>query len=336
MKPAHHHTSAAQLGVPATEQSDFPVSALLKRFFLKGGPVVVLLLALFVSPVAASAKIAIIFPDLSDSYQNIFQSILDGIKSQKNVDYQLYPLEKEFDLDSLKTQLKNDGISGIIALGKRGYLVAKELRDFLPTVVGALPLVPDGTSGISLSSDPESLFAQLKTLVPDAKQVNVVYSPTYTGWLIPLAEKAAQQHDLHLNALPANNLRETMNLYRDLLKDVHGRSEVIWLPLDAITTRDDVVLPMLLKEAWDKDLVLISNKPLHVQQGVLFSMYPDNVAMGKKLAEMLLQRMQRTEKPVVIPTTDLQLAVNLRTAAHLGLQFDSRLQEQFDLTFPSR
>jgi ABC-type uncharacterized transport system substrate-binding protein len=336
MKPTHHDTGVEQARISGSEHQNSSLAALLKLIVLKGGLITALLLALLASPVQAAAKIAVVYPDVSASYQNVFQSILDGINSQQNAEYQLYPLDKQYDLDSLKGRLKNDRISGVIALGKRGYLAAKELKDFLPTVVGALPLVPDGTSGISLSSDPDPVFARLKTLVPDARQVNIVYSPQFTGWLIPLAEKAAKKYHLLLNALPAENLREAMNQYRDLVSSIHGRTEVIWLPLDTVTAREDVVLPMLLKEAWDRDLVLCSSKPLHVQQGVLFSMYPDNFALGMRLSQMLQQRIQKAEEPLVVPMTDLQLAVNLRTAAHLGLQFDSQLVEQFNLTFPSR
>jgi putative ABC transport system substrate-binding protein len=37
-----------------------------------------------------------------------------------------------------------------------------------------------------------------------------------------------------------------------------------------------------------------------------------------------------------VPLTDLHLAVNLRTAAHLGLRFSPRQQEKFHLVFPSQ
>jgi len=336
MAPSHLNIGAEPQEKIASTRHFFSLADLLSGFSLWGGIISTLLLILLASPAQASAKIAIIYPDISTDYQGVFQSILEGIKSQSNTDYQSYPLNKEVDLEGLKTRLREDGISGIIALGKRGYLVAKHLQNFLPTVVGALPLVPNGTSGISLSSDPEPLFSRLKSLVPDARQVNVIYSPKFTGWLIPRAKIAAEKYHLKLNALPADNLRDALKLYRDLLHEIRGRTEAIWLPLDPVTARDDLILPLLLQEAWDRDLVLCSSKPLHVEQGVLFSMYPDNFALGTKLIQMLLERLQANEKPLVIPMMDLQLAVNLRTAAHLGLQFAPQLQEQFNLTFPSR
>jgi putative ABC transport system substrate-binding protein len=36
-----------------------------------------------------------------------------------------------------------------------------------------------------------------------------------------------------------------------------------------------------------------------------------------------------------LPLSDLRVAVNLRTAAHLGLRFTPRQQREFDLVFPS-
>ncbi len=280
-------------------------------------------------------RIAVIYPEVSSPYKAIFQTILEGIQSQKTAEYRLYSLSKKHDLIQLRSRLEAAQVNGIIALGKRGYLTVQQLDLPLPTIVGALPLIPNGVSGISLSTEPEQLFSQLKLLVPDAKQVFVVYSPKANAWLLPYAEKAAQKNNLQLEAFAAEDMRETMHLYRQLLKNARGRSIAIWLPLDKLTANEDIVLPMLLQEAWNKNLVICSSKPTHVQRGALFSMYPDNFGLGEELAKTIQQ--QKTQgKTGVIPLKRLHLAVNMRTAAHLGLSFSSKLQQKFNLTFPAR
>lgn len=277
-----------------------------------------------------------IYPQISNTYKEVFQAIVDGIKTNNGFDYQLYPLAKNYDIDKLHNSLQIDQIDGIIALGKRGYLATKSFPDNPPTVYGALPLVPDGITGISLSADPQQIFKRLKILVPDAKRVFVVYSQQSNGWLIPYAEQAAHIIGLELHAFPADNLRDAMHHYRELLKNIRGRKNVIWLPLDHVTANDDVVLPLLLQEAWDKGLVICSSKPSHVQRGVLFSMYPDNFGMGQDLAELLNEQLTNKKRAVVKPLRKLQLAVNLRTAAHLDLSFSPNQQQEFNLTFPTR
>lgn len=294
------------------------------------------LLALLASPAFCADKIAILYPDVSAPYKAIFQAILDGIKTQKGPDYQWYPLAKKYDIDQLERALESGKTAAVIALGKRGYLAAKKMNGTLPTVVGALPLIPNGISGISLSADPEQLFARLKSLVPDSKQVFVVYSPKTNGWLMPLAEAAAKKNSLKLFSFAADNLRDAMHHYRQLLKTARGRENAIWLPLDHVTAREDVVLPMLLQEVWDKDLVLCSSKPAHVQRGALFSMYPDNNGLGQELAKLAQSKIHSRNTPAVTPLKQLQIAVNTRTAAHLGLNFSQQQQQNFNLTFPSR
>jgi putative ABC transport system substrate-binding protein len=281
-------------------------------------------------------RITVVYPDISSPYKDVFETILEGISTDSRTQFQRYPLPKDYQQEDLKRVLDNGKTDGIIALGKRSYLAVKNLKTNVPTVSGGLSIIPNGISGISLSADPESLFSRLKSLVPSSKRVFVVYSEKNTGWLIPLAEQAAAKLDLQLLAYPADNLREAVHHYRNILKQARDKDDAIWLPLDKVTTNDDVVLPMLLQGAWDKDLVIISNKPSHAKRGALLAMYPDNYGLGQELTLLLEKLTTAPATSQVIPLRRLHLAVNLRTAAHLGLNFTPRQEEDFKLTFPSR
>lgn len=299
---------------------------------------IIIFLSLLLTPLSAVSadRISIIYPDISSPYKEIFESIVHGIESKADDHFQRIPLPKNYQLDNLQQALAEHRSSGIITLGKRGYLAVKQLQTEIPTVVGALSMVPNGISGISLSADPELLFARLKTLVPESKRVFIVYSEQISGWLIPLAERAAAKYQLQLLSFPATNLKEAMHHYRRLLRQARGKEDAIWLPLDNVSVNNDVVLPMLLRKAWDKDLVIFSNKPSHVQRGALFSMYPNNFALGVELLTLLKEQLKQRDKRQTKPLRRLRLAVNLRTAAHLGLNFSPSQQEEFVLTFPSR
>ncbi len=289
----------------------------------------------FASEAFSAQRFAVLYPEVPSPYRAIFDTIIQGIKSLENAEYSLYPLSEDQNIEQLRKRLEKSQVKGIIALGKRGFLTAQQLNMPLPITIGALPLIPNGISGISLSADPEQIFSRLKSLVPDTKQVFVVYSPKANGWLLPYAEKAARNYGLNLTAFSAEDLRETMHLYRQLLDENRGRSTTIWLPLDKLTADEDIVLPMLLQEAWNRDLVIVSSKPTHVQRGALFSLYPDNFGLGQELAEHL-QQQQKLGKTGVVPLKKLHLAVNMRTAAHLGLNFSNSQLQSFDLSFPAR
>ena len=127
-----------------------------------------------------------------------------------------------------------------------------------------------------------------------------------------------------------------MHKYREIINASQSRKDAIWLPMDSVTVNTDVVVPMLLKEAWDRDIILFSSNPVHVQRGTLFSLSPDYPGLGQELGNLIKQKLNNPELKIIAPTNELRMAVNVRTAAHLGLSFSARQQQQFDMTFPSR
>jgi putative ABC transport system substrate-binding protein len=89
--------------------------------------------------------------------------------------------------------------------------------------------------------------------------------------------------------------------------------------------------------SWNRKLVVFSSSFADVKRGVLFSLYPDNKAMGQQLGRLLEQRQQNQSAPATIyPVEDLLTAVNLRTAEHLGLHFSHSDIEGFHYVYPSR
>ncbi len=173
-------------------------------------------------------KIAILYPEVTGSYQTVFQTILYGISAQKGAEYSFYLLSPEYDIDLIKQKLEADKTTAVITLGKRGQAAATMLSAKYPVVAGGLLSVPDGISGISLAADPELLFPRLKSLVPDCKNVFVVYSPEANGWLIPLAEAAAKKNGLKLNAFAADDLATAVQHYQQQLHAVRGPENAIW------------------------------------------------------------------------------------------------------------
>jgi putative ABC transport system substrate-binding protein len=98
----------------------------------------------------------------------------------------------------------------------------------------------------------------------------------------------------------------------------------------------NTILPFLLKTSWSDGFVVISNNPGHVNRGVLFSLYPDYGNMGKSIGKLAMQVAANGShvSNSMAPLQDVLIAVNLRTAEHLGLVYSSKEQESFDLVFP--
>lgn len=302
-----------------------------------------MLLGLAFSPTvqAQEPSVAVLYPEVRDPYRGVFLEIVRGIETELKQPVSQYLLKSGEDTSQpLIERMKADHIDVVISLGQAGLSVAKPISAAFPVVIGAVFVSPgqdtQGISGISLTPDPEVLLDRLKALVPGAKEVTVIYNPKQKAWEVARAENAAKARGLALKALPAEDLRLSAQLFRDTLLEIKDDSIAIWLPQNNAAMDEAALLPVVLKEAWDKQFVVFSSNLDHVRKGALFSLYPDNFSMGRSLAVMARGRARNAspQSASIEPLRDLLIAVNLRTAEHLGLNLANNAKLKFDLIFP--
>ena len=290
---------------------------------------------------AAEGSIAVLYPDMRDPYREVITAILNGIKQEADREVNFYAIGDGYDRDSLRGALVDKNAEVLIALGRGGFAAALDLKLNRPIVVGALIVapadVPAGVAGISLAADPDLLFSKLKAISPGIKTVSVVYNRANSEWLISLGQSAAKRHGIKLAAYPVKDGKGAARVYRDILANSRQSTDAIWLPPDSTTVEDRVILPLILRGAWDRNRAVFSTNPAHAKRGALFSLFPDNEQMGVSLAK-LVQRIDaegHVPTPSISPLTDLQAAVNTRTADHLGLIISIEQQREFALIFPT-
>lgn len=286
--------------------------------------------------------IAVIYPDIGEPYRSIFSKIIEGIEEKTAARVVSYPVGANLDAQALTGELRRNDIRMVIALGRNGLKAAHGLERDFSVVVGGVITAPDaeakGMVVHSLAPDPQLLFDRLKAMLPGARRVFVVYDPRQNAWLIQLAREAARSHGLELVAQEAADLKTATRLYQELLAGADPRKDALWLPQDATTVEESSVLPMILQEAWNRNLVVFSSSMAHVRRGALFSLYPNNVELGRNLARSALGQPPAGSAQArgVLPLRDVLVAVNVRTAGHLGLRIDARQQRGFDLVFPEQ
>lgn len=288
---------------------------------------------------APPEKIALFYPQAKEPYQSIYQDIITGSKTyikdldSSNIQLIAIELRKGFDSAEITRSLKEQNINKVIVLGRRGYKLAKQLPKSLSVVSGALPISPNGVSGISLITDPGHLFEYLTQVAPSVKTIHFAYSKR-SLWIVKLAKEAAKAHRLTLELQEVESTREAIQFYQHIFDSKVSKEDAIWLPLDRISSHDKITLPLILEKAWAKEVVVFSSKPSHAKRGALFSTYPDNFDLGHQLVTMVLNLNSAPEHKQFEALSSLRLAVNLRTAAHLGLKYSSEQQQSFKLTFP--
>ncbi len=297
--------------------------------FLKRVQFVIACCILFESVQSKADELTVIYPVVKAPYDQIFNQIRDGISAEFNGDINEIRLPGQFlaaqVVDEIKTQK-------VIALGKGGWIVAKQIYQHQPVVVGALPIKPNGISGVSLVASPGSLFEPLQDLAPQVKTITVVYTPA-SIWNIRDAVNDAAKLGYELKSIQVNNIQQAVQAYENLFEGNNLSNQAIWLPLDPVTANDKVIVPAILEKAWAKKMVVFSSKPTHAQRGALFSAVPDNKQLGQQLIR-LLDKVSNQPESIVTPLDTIKLAVNLRTAAHLGFNYSKHLKAEFALTFP--
>ena len=288
---------------------------------------------------SGAGGIAVIYPDIGEPYRSVFTQIIDGIEEKAKGRVSNYPVGKDVNVGELKETLRRQDAKVVIALGRQGMKVARSLESDLGLVVGGVLSASDdevqSAQVNSLSPDPALLFSRLKSMMPKARRVFTVYDPRQNEWLIRLAKEAARQQGLELEAYQAQDLRSAMHAYQEILDKADVSRDALWLPQDSTTVEDSTVMPMLLQESWGHSLTMFSSSFSHVRRGVLFSLYPDNVDLGRSLAGSALSMMTSGENASGLsPLREVLMAINLRTARHLGI--NTRRLQSFDMAFPEQ
>lgn len=284
-----------------------------------------------------SAKgIAVLYPDIGEPFRSVFSTIINGIEDQAKGRVSSIPVSASPNLQDISAELRKRDVRTVIALGRNGLKVASTLDKQWGVLAGGVLSVPEAQAKDlavnSLAPDPALLFTKLKAMMPAARRVIVVFDPRQNDWLIRLARDAAKDLGMELVALEAPDLKVAIAKYREALAGADPKRDVLWLPQDSTTVDETVVMPLVLEECWGRGVALFSSNVTHVKRGVLFSLYPDNVELGRALGRMALSPNTSWTKGLS-PLREVRLAVNTRTASHLGLNLDGR-RLRFDLVFP--
>lgn len=278
-----------------------------------------------------------IYPDIGQPYRKVFTEIIEGIEDQARLRVRGYPVPQNADFAELQATLKRHGGKVVIALGRQGLQAAAAFDASTGVVVGGVSSVPDGDKlrGISLMPDPALLFTRLKSMLPAVRRVYVVYSPQFSQPLVRQAREAARSHGLELLAMDAVDLATAVRRYESTFNNADSRSDAVWLPQDPVTVEEATILPLVLKESWNRNMAIFSSSILHVKKGALFALYPNNFELGKDLASLALGVLNGDNpRPGVQPLRAVRTAFNTRTASHIGLNLGVAQQRAFDFIFP--
>lgn len=284
-------------------------------------------------------NIAVIYPDIGEPYRSVFRQIIEGIEDKAKGRVTSFAVGANSNAGDLNDTLRRSDTKVVIALGRQGVKATSSLDSDIDVVVGGVLTPPEkGARALqvnTLSPDPALLFSRLKGMMPKARRIFTVYDPRQNEWLIELAKEGARAQGLELVSYQVQDLRSAVHAYQEILSIADSSRDALWLPQDSTSVEESTVLPLVLQESWSSNLAIFSSSFSHVKRGVLFSLYPDNVELGRHLADNALGILAAGGSAAAMsPLREVLMAVNLRTAKHLGLS-TGRLQS-FDMAFPEQ
>ena len=294
------------------------------------------------TPSVRAAAMAVLYPEVTGPFAAIFATILEGIDERLQARTHRIAVAANVDVASVITELRKRELKVVIALGRAGMRVAGGLDLATDVVAGCIVSPGEAESRaaavLSLAPDPLLLMQRLKALQPASRRVVVVYSARHSGWLQNLAQNAARHLGLELRAIEVEDLKAALRAYQDFFAQALPQ-DALWLPQDSLSVDESAVLPLVLQECWNRNLPLFSSNLAHVKRGALFSLYPNNLELGRSLGASALAQLQRSPAGPpglrgVQPLRDVHAAINTRTASHLGLEASA--QRGFELSFPER
>lgn len=282
--------------------------------------------------------IGVLFPDLGDPYRRIFEEIVAGIELQARQPVRAWPVSPALPPAELAAAVKRSGARILVALGRQGLKAAAALDGSMQVVIGGVSSVPDGERqfGVCLTPDPALLFARLKILLPATRRVLVIHHPVHNAWLLRLAREAAAAQALELLVSEARDLAGSARLYEAAFAGADRKRDAVWLPTDPATLDEGTIMPIVLRESWNRGVPVFSSGLLHVNKGALFSLYPNNSELGRTLGTLASALLEgKTAARGVTPLRDVYAALNIRTANHLGITVDARMRAAFQTIFPT-
>lgn len=277
------------------------------------------------APPAPARQIAVLYPEVGEPERSVFARMIDGVREKVGGGLLVIAIGDGPRQQDISEELHRQDVGVAIAIGRSALRVAARLDDDIGVIVGGtVPLAESerrSFNDFSLATEPAMLLQRLQTFMPAVRRVFVVYDRHQNAWLLRLATSAARARGIELVAYEASELKTALRHYRAILSGMDASADALWLPPDSTTVHEASVLPLVLQEAWRRKLTVFSSSLGHARRGALFAVYPDDLEVGRQLADYALNYLSSGGHYLrpVSPLKSARLAVNRRTAAHLSV-----------------
>lgn len=229
-------------------------------------------------------------------------------------------------------KIRASGADLVLAVGSKAAIAAK-LEIFDIPVVYSMVLHPAkydlkaaNMVGVSVKPPIGQQLTTMRALMPNLKRIGYLYDPEKTAPLPADAINQARQLGMTFIDRQVRTAEQVPTALRELLSDV----DALWLLSDS-TVLTDESFTFLLRAAFDRHVPVIGFDPEFSRRGALISFWVDSADIGREAAHVAHTILAGSTAP---PPKTFQpkqrMAVNLGTAAYLGITIPPALQNLVD------
>lgn len=196
-----------------------------------------------------------------------------------------------------------------------------------PEQSGFIPHHGRPVTGAALDLPVRAQFDLLHRLLPAARRVGVLYHAPETGAVVESIRAEASRRHLVLEARDVDDPRDALTALTTLMAEV----DVVWAVADSFVFAPQATSALILASLRHR-VPLVGLSAAHVRAGALAALSCDYADVGRQTAALVL-RVLRGESAARIPVEHprtVRLALNLRTAQHLGLTVPADLVAEAD------
>jgi putative ABC transport system substrate-binding protein len=308
-----------------------------RSIYIAVATIVLLGSPILASHAAARERIAVLVSSSTSPFEEAlygFQAYL--AKQGVNADYAVYRLDNSAARAEQALQaIKKNGVRVVFTLGSVAAEAAAEKAPDIPAVSclvlrnDMLAMAPNAT-GVGLEFPLETQFRWLKAILPKAKTIGVMYTPSENKKRVEDAARIARRLGLNLDAVEVYTAQDIPSALSTLSK----RVDALWGLADRVTLSPQMAKHILLF-AFRNKIPFIGPSDAWVKAGALYSLNWDYRDLGSQCGEMALQVL-RGKKPKEIPRTSprkVLYSVNLNTAEQIKVPIPEEIADKASNTY---
>ncbi len=216
----------------------------------------------------------------------------------------------------------------VLAVGMEALSRVKRIKNipvvYLMVLNAQSILSGENITGVSINISQEKQLTTLSKVLPDIKNIGLLYNPDGTGYLAKKAQAAAKKIGIKLIAKEVYNAREVPSL----IMNMKGKIDLFWM-LPDLTVITPETVEFLFLFSLENRIPILTFSEKYVELGALMSIGIDPFDIGSQAGEMANKILSGRDVKSVqrVDARKAVVSINLKVAKKLGITIDEKIIE---------